>query len=68
MRVKVTDDLWLKREVKQKLRENNGYCPCALVHEPDTHCICKDFRDKIEHGYIGPCNCGLYINYEETAD
>lgn len=46
--------------VRQQLRENNGYCPCRLVRNEDTKCICKEFRDAIEAGKIGQCHCGLY--------
>ena len=45
------------REIKKKLKSNNGYCPCALVKNPDTKCMCKEFREMDE----GMCHCGLYI-------
>ena len=50
----------MAREAKKQLIENDGYCPCALKKIPDTKCICKDFRDKINKGYKGECHCGLY--------
>ena len=37
--------------------ENGGYCPCAIVKNADTKCMCKDFREKKEPGL---CHCGLY--------
>lgn len=51
-------------EVKRRLKENNGYCPCALVKNKDTKCRCKSFRDQIENSEPGPCNCGLWIAEE----
>ena len=39
-----------------KLKENDGYCPCSLLKTPETKCMCKNFRDVEE----GICHCGLY--------
>ena len=44
--------------VRQKLKENEGYCPCAITKDEDTKCPCKDFRINIEEG---ECHCGLFI-------
>ncbi len=44
-------------EVRRKLKENDGYCPCRLEKTPETKCICKEFREQKE----GMCHCGLYI-------
>ena len=51
---------WSQEEVrtfKEKVRNNGNYCPCALIKEKDTKCMCKAFR---EQNYEGPCHCGLY--------
>lgn len=45
------------REVKKKIKDNNGYCPCSLVKTEDTKCMCREFREMTE----GMCGCGLYI-------
>ena len=37
--------------------ENGGYCPCAIVKDADTKCMCKEFR---EQQTLGLCTCGLY--------
>ena len=47
--------------VRQKLKENDGYCPCKLIKNEDTKCICKEFREADP----GPCHCGLYIKVEK---
>ena len=39
-----------------RVKENDGYCPCYLVHDEDHKCMCKEFRDMDE----GVCHCGLY--------
>lgn len=50
------------KEIKSKLKDNGGYCPCNIVKNKDTKCMCKDFRDMIANGETGMCHCGLYIN------
>lgn len=61
MKIKVSDDKKLVEEIRAKLKENQGYCPCKLVKTPDTKCICKEF---LNQEYIGPCHCGLYYKEE----
>lgn len=51
----------LVAEIKQKLKENNGYCPCSLIKSEDTKCMCKEFRETDD----GMCHCGLYIKIKE---
>ena len=55
--VKTNPDKEYAREVKKKIKANNGYCPCQLVKNEDTKCPCKDFREM----EAGMCGCGLYI-------
>lgn len=43
-------------EIEKALRENNGYCPCKIEQNPDTKCMCKEFREQKS----GVCTCGLY--------
>ena len=45
---------------QNKLKENNGYCPCRLDKNEDTKCMCKEFRDQISRNEQGYCYCGLY--------
>lgn len=65
MKIKLNYDLELVAEAKFQLKENDGYCPCALQHTSETKCICKEFREKVKNGYRGECNCGLYISEDE---
>lgn len=44
------------KEIKKKLKENGGYCPCRITKSEDTKCMCKEFREQ-ESGY---CHCGLF--------
>ena len=61
MTVVQTDDINLRTEVRQKLKQNNGYCPCKLQHIPENKCMCKQFLT----GPLGSCHCGLYIKTQE---
>lgn len=51
-------------QVKKKLAENNGYCPCKIVKTEDTRCVCKEFKDAIKRKEEGECGCGLYIAFK----
>lgn len=54
-------DLAYAKEIRKKLKENNGYCPCSIVKSEDTKCMCKEFREMDE----GMCHCGLYIKIKD---
>ena len=51
-------------EMKKKLKESSGYCPCSILRNQDTKCMCKEFREMDE----GMCHCGLYIKVKEEGD
>ena len=60
MKIELNPDIELVREIKKKLKENGGYCPCRLDKTKDTKCMCKEFRDQISRNEQGYCYCGLY--------
>ena len=60
-RIIINPDEDYVKEIKKRLKENDGYCPCRLQKTVDTKCMCKDFRDQEE----GSCHCGLYIKIKE---
>ena len=60
MRIVKSNDKELVEELTKKLKENGGYCPCNLLKNQDTKCMCKEFREQEK----GPCHCGLYIKVE----
>lgn len=60
MRVIENQNKELVEQIRESLAANDGYCPCALEKTIATKCMCKDFKEKINNGYIGECNCGLY--------
>ena len=45
------------QEVIEAIRENDGYCICAVQKIPDTKCPCKEFMTSEENGL---CHCGRY--------
>ena len=56
MKIEVTKDKELELEIREKLRENGGYCPCRIDKNEDTRCCCLDFRNQAE----GICHCGIF--------
>lgn len=57
MKIELSKDKELVTEIKAKLKETGGYCPCRLERNEDTKCMCKEFREQES----GECHCGLYI-------
>ena len=51
-------------EVTEAVKKNDGYCPCLILKNKDTKCMCKDFRDFYTSGKTGPCHCGRFIAVE----
>jgi ferredoxin-thioredoxin reductase catalytic subunit len=61
MKVKVNNNAELVAEIRQKLKENDGYCPCRIDKTPENKCMCKEFRDQIaDPDFEGFCHCRLY--------
>ena len=61
MRIKEIDDKQQAAAIRQKIKQNDGYCPCQLIKDDTTRCPCESFRN----GPLGQCHCGLYIKTEE---
>lgn len=60
MKIRLNDDTELVKMIRGKLKDNDGFCPCAIDKTPDTKCMCKQFREQEK----GECHCGLYIKEE----
>ena len=58
MKISLNPDKSIVEDVRRRLKENDGYCPCRLVKNKDTKCMCKEF---VEQATSGECHCGLYI-------
>lgn len=61
MRITTNSNKELVSQIRGKLKETGGYCPCRVQKNEDTKCMCKEFREQIERGESGECHCGLYI-------
>ena len=59
--IKVNKNKKLVAQIKQRIKDNNGYCPCRLLKNEDTKCMCNEFREQEE----GECHCGLYVKIKE---
>ena len=64
MKIKTNSDAEFVKEIKTKIKANNGYCPCRLTKTPDTKCMCKEFREQTSEGY---CHCGLFIKTNDKG-
>ena len=64
MQIKVNEDQELVKSIRQKLKENGGYCPCSLLRNENTKCMCKEFREMEQ----GECQCGLYIKVDDSQE
>ena len=60
MVIKQNPDKEYATEIKRKLKDNGGYCPCSLIKTEDTKCRCKEFRQQIKRNEPGYCHCGLW--------
>lgn len=63
-RIRLNPDREYAKEVRKKIKDNGGYCPCCLEKTKDTKCMCKDFKEQTE----GMCRCGLYIKDAEDSE
>lgn len=57
MQIKLNENKEFVQEMRQALKDNDGYCPCVVVKSPETKCMCKAFLEQTEDGQ---CHCGLY--------
>ena len=64
MAIGLSDDKELVEEIRQKLKENYGYCPCRIEKNDDTKCMCKEFREQKS----GECHCGLFVKTNEDKN
>ncbi len=64
MKLHVSDNEMVVKNIRAALRENDGYCPCVYQSKgkPEYKCICKDFIENVQVGQT--CHCGLYIKDE----
>ena len=49
-------------KIMELVEKNHGFCPCAIVHNADTICPCKEFREQTTPG---KCHCGRFEKVSE---
>ncbi|MBR4022600.1 MAG: ferredoxin thioredoxin reductase catalytic beta chain [Ruminococcus sp.] len=64
MRITTNSNKELVNQIREKLKDNDGYCPCRVQKNEDTKCMCKEFKEQMERGELGECHCGLYVIVE----
>ena len=57
MKIKLNPDANKVKEIREALKSNMGFCPCSMLKNEDTKCMCKEFRESTDEGL---CHCGLY--------
>ena len=57
MKIKLSEDKELVSEIRKKIKETGGYCPCRLEKNDNTKCPCREFR---EQNTNETCHCGLF--------
>lgn len=62
MKVRLNIDPVKVKEIRQAIKNNQGYCPCVLEKTSETKCPCLDFRENQE------CHCGLYEKVEDSIN
>ena len=62
MKIKKKPDEKKYQEISNQVKENDGFCPCRLVRNEDTKCMCKEFRESTVEGY---CHCGLFYKEKD---
>ena len=61
MSIKLSEENELVQEIREKIKENGGYCPCKIEKTDDTKCMCKEFKEQIaDSDFEGFCHCMLY--------
>ena len=50
--------------ITQAVKDNDNYCPCSIVKNEDTKCVCKEFREQENEGF---CHCGRFKKVIENV-
>lgn len=64
-KIYVNPDEEFFEKISNKVKDNDGYCPCMLVRNKDTKCMCKEFMDKKENGF---CRCKRYYKLDSAIN
>lgn len=62
MRIIKNPDTEFVKNLKKRIKDNGGYCPCKIQKTRENKCPCRQYRDTQD------CDCGLYIKIPEETD
>lgn len=66
MAVRLNEDKEVVAQIRQGLKNKDGYCPCRLTKRPEDKCMCQEFRDQIaDPNFEGYCHCMLYYKSKD---
>ena len=65
MIIKQNPDKEHVKKIREKLKQNDNYCPCVITRTPESQCMCEEFRNQKTDGY---CHCELYYKKIEKGD
>ena len=46
MKITTNKDKNIVEDIRKRLKENGGYCPCRLLKNEYTKCMCKEFLEQ----------------------
>lgn len=54
------------KEITKAVIDNSNYCPCSVLRNEDTKCMCKEFREQTTEGF---CHCQRFykVNINEES-
>ena len=65
MKITFNPDEKIVNAIREGLKQKGGYCPCRVVKNEDTICMCKEFREQIaDPNFEGFCHCRLYYKFK----
>ena len=46
----------INTDIRKLVEDTDGYCPCTVIKNEDTKCMCKQFKEQES----GVCHCGRF--------
>lgn len=66
MKITFNKDKELVKQIREGLRQKDGYCPCRLEKKEEYKCMCDEFKVQInDPDFEGYCHCMLYYKSKD---
>ncbi len=66
MKITFNKDKELVKQIREGLRQKDGYCPCRLEKKEEYKCMCDEFKAQInDPDFEGYCHCMLYYKSKD---